>query len=88
MMLGEHGLVDNAAFWAFLGVVAMQVTAVVLLVINRNNHSVTQSSLNRLEAHVNNVEVDIDHSADDVTLGQRVKRIEQRQAQILRILED
>lgn len=62
--------------WAFLGVALTQFVILVTVLLNRGGHRKTNRKLTDIEAHVNNVEVDIDHDADDVSLGQRLRRME------------
>lgn len=67
---------SNSA-WGFFGILITQAVVLVTLLINRKAHIATQRQLSSVERHVNNVEVDIDHDSEDVTLGQRLKRMEQ-----------
>jgi len=62
--------------WAFLGVLVTQMVIVITLIINKRNHATTQRKLDVVEGHINNVEDDIDHDAQDVSIGQRLRRME------------
>ena len=62
--------------WAFLSVLTTQAVIVVTLLLNRRSHLRTQHQLDVVEGHINNVEIDIDHDAEDVSIGQRLRRME------------
>jgi hypothetical protein len=59
-----------------MGLLVTQGVIVFTLILNRRGHSKTHEQLIDLEAHVNNVETDIDHDAEDVSIGQRLRRME------------
>lgn len=66
--------------WAFLGVLLSQVVILVTVLMNRQQHSKANDTLTQLEGHLNNVEVDIGTDDEDVTIGQRLKRMERTMA--------
>jgi PAS domain S-box-containing protein len=63
-------------FWGAVGVIFTQIVILVTVLVNRRGTTRTHEQLDRVERHVNNVEEDIDHDDQDISLGQRLKRIE------------
>lgn len=70
MTLAATGGIEGAA--GLITAVATLITAVALLLRTRTTHR----KLDNVERTLNNVEVDIDGTDGEVTLGQRVKRME------------
>lgn len=78
LIIGDHWF-NSAPLWSFMGVFVVNGAAIILLLLNRGEHKKTQNAINKVEDHVNNVEIDIDHNDQDISLGQRLKRMEERE---------